>query len=202
MLLAGTALLTVVLVVPVPAMAGTSVSIGINLPPIVFTAPPDVVVIPDTDDVYVAPDINVELYFWNGWWWRPWDGRWYSSHYYDRGWVYYERVPVFYYDVDPGWRGYYRDRVWYGHRWNYVRIPHQHLHRNWKSWQKERQWERQGPWGVHSYQPRPQKQRQELRQQRQEQYQQRPEVRRYEQPRQSRDSRQQKPRQQRPPQRH
>ena len=150
-------------------------------PPIPFAAPPEVVVIPETN-VYVVPDIDVDLFFWNGWWWRPWEGRWYRSHYYNRGWGYYNNVPSFYFDVDPGWRGYYRDRNWYGHRWNYERIPNQRLQQNWKSWQNNRHWERQGTWGVQNYQPRPQQQRQELRQQRQQQYQQRPEVQKQRQP--------------------
>ena len=159
-------------------------SIEANLPPpIPFAAPPEVVVIPETN-VYAAPDIDVDLFFWDGWWWRPWEGRWYRSHYYDRGWGYYNNVPSFYFDVDPGWRGYYRDRNWYGHRWNYERIPNQRLQQNWKSWQNNRRWERRGTWGVQNYQPRPQQQRQELRQQRQQQYQQRPEVQLHQQRRQ------------------
>jgi len=145
------------------------------LPPIPFVVPPEVVVIPGTN-VYVAPDIDVDLFFWDGWWWRLWEGRWYRSHYYNRDWGYYNNVPSFYFDVDPGWRGYYRDHNWYGARWDYERIPNQRLQRNWKSWQNDRHWERQGTWGVQSYQARPQEQRQELRQQRQQQYQQRPEV--------------------------
>ena len=139
---------------------------------------------PDTDDVYVVPDIDVDMFFWNGWWWRLWEGRWYRSHYYDRGWGYYNNVPSFYFDVDPGWRGYYRDHNWYGHPWNYERIPNPRLQQNWKSWHNDRHWERQGTWGVQSYQPRPQQQRQELRHQRQQQYQQRPEVQQHQQQRQ------------------
>ena len=142
-------------------------------PPLPFDAPPDVIVMPDTNDVYVVPGIDVDLFFWSGWWWRPWGGHWYRSLYYNHGWGYYNAIPSFYYDVDPGWRGYYRDRNWYGHRWDYERIPHHRLQQNWKSWQNDRHWERQGTWGVRNYQPRPQQQRQELRQQRQQQYQQR-----------------------------
>lgn len=172
----GALLLTLVITVPIPALAGVDVNISIGLPPlIVFAAPPELIVLPDTY-VYVAPEIDVDLFFWNGWWWRLWEGRWYRSHYYDRSWSYYNRVPSFYFDIDPGWRGYYRDRNWYGHRWDYERIPHQRLRQNWKSWQNNRHWERRGTWGVESYQPRPKQQRQELRQQRQQQYQQRPEV--------------------------
>jgi len=140
-------------------------------PPIALEGPPDVIVMPDTDDVYVAPDVNVDLFFWNGFWWRPWEGRWYRSQYYDRGWGYYNGVPSFYFDVDPGWRGYYRGHNWYGHRWNYQRIPHHHLHQNWRSWHNDQRWRRQGTWGIQNYQPRPPLQRQEIRRQRQHQYQ-------------------------------
>jgi hypothetical protein len=172
----GTMLLALVIVVPIPTMSQVDINVRIGLPPpIVFATPPELVVIPDTY-VYVAPDIDVDLFFWNGWWWRLWEGRWYRSRYYNRGWGYYRNVPAFYFDVDPGWRGYYRDRNWYGHRWDYERIPNQRLQQNWRSWQNNRRWERQGTWGVQNYQPRPQQQKQEVRQQRERQYQQRPEV--------------------------
>ena len=184
-LLLGTMLLALVIVVPVSTMAAADIYVNISLPPpIVFQEPPEVIVIPDTNDVYVVPYIDADLFFWNGWWWRLWEGRWYRSHYYDRGWGYYDNVPSFYFDVDPGWRGYYRDHNWYGHRWNHERIPYRQLQRNWKSWHNDRHWERQRTWGVQSYQPRPQQQIRELRQQRREQYQQRPEVRHRQQQRQ------------------
>jgi len=204
-LLFGTMVLALVIVVPIPTMARVDIHVSIPLPPlpppIVFAAPPEVVVIPETH-AYVAPDIDVDLFFWNGWWWRLWEGRWYRSHYYDRGWGYYDDVPSFYFDVDPGWRGHYRDHNWYGHRWNYERIPNRRLQQNWKGWQDNRRWERRGTWGVQSYQPRPEQQRQELRQQRQQQYQQRPEVQQHEQWRQQqqRKSQVQKPKGQQQPQ--
>lgn len=184
-LLFGIMLLTLVIVVPIPTMAGVNIGIGISLPPpIVFEAPPDVIVIPDTNDVYVVPYIDVDLFFWNGWWWRPWEGRWYRSRYYNRGWAYYHHVPSFYFDVDPRWRGYYRDHNWYGHRWNYERIPNQRLQQNWKSWHSNRYWEKKRTWGIQSYKPRPKQQRQELRNQRRQQYQQRPEVQQHQRQRQ------------------
>src|SRR5512133_2138408 len=114
----GTILLALAVVLPVPVMAEVNISIQIPLPPmIVFEQPPAMIVIPDTDDVYVVPDVDVDIFFWNGWWWRPWEGRWYRSRYYNRGWAYYKSAPSFYFDVDPGWRQYYRDHDWHGHRW-------------------------------------------------------------------------------------
>jgi hypothetical protein len=184
-LLFGTILLVLVSVFPVMTMAAVDVSVGISLPPlIVFGAPPAVVVLPDTNSVYVVPNIEADFFFWNGWWWRPWEGRWYRSRYYNRGWGYYKSVPRFYYDVDPGWRGYYRDRNWSGHSWAYEQIPNQRLQQNWKNWQSNRYWEKKKTWGVQGYSPKPQQQRQELRQQRQVQYQKRPDVQRHQQQRQ------------------
>ena len=176
----GTIFLALSMVVPNPTIAQININIQIPLPPLItFAAPPDVIVMPDTSNVYVVPDINIDLFFWGGWWWRPWEGRWYRSHYYDRGWTYYNHAPSFYFDVDPGWREHYREHNWYGHHWNYERIPDKRLQQNWKSWNNNRYWERQRTWGVQGYHPQPQQHRQELRQQRQEEYQRRPEVQRH-----------------------
>ena len=176
------ALLLVLAGSAIQSEAGVSVGISIGLPPLVFAAPPEVIVLPYTSGVYVVPGIDAELYFWNGWWWRLWEGRWYRSHYYDRGWGYYYSVPSFYFDVDPGWRGYYHDHNWYGHPWNYEPIPHSRLQSNWRNWDTNRYWERQRTWGVQGLQPLPRQQRQELRQQRQQEYRQRPDVQRQIQP--------------------
>jgi hypothetical protein len=185
-LLLRTMLMALVLGGPIPAMAAVDISIGISLPPpIVFPAPPAVIPMPETNGVYVAPDLAVDLFFWNGWWWRPWEGGWYRARYYDRGWAYYDHVPRFYFDVDPGWRGYYRAHAWAGHPWEYQRIPHRRLQQHWQSWQTDRHWERHGTWGVQGYLPRPEHQRQELSRQRQQQYQQRPEVQHHQQQRQA-----------------
>ena len=163
-------------------------------PPIAFGAPPAVIVLPDTDDVYAVPD-REDMFFWDGWWWRHWEGGWYRSQYYDRGWGYYDRVPTFYFDVDPYWRRYYRDHDWHGHRWDYDRIPYDRLQQNWHSWHNDRHWEREGTWGVHDYRPRPLPQREELRQQREQEYHQRPEVQQHQQQRQPQVEKQQQQRQ-------
>ncbi len=178
-LLLGAMLLTLVAVFPISTMAAVDIHIGVGLPlppPIVFRAPPAVVVIPDTDDVYAVPDVDVDIFFWNGYWWRPWQGRWYRSRYYYRGWAYYDSVPSFYFDVDPGWRGYYRDHRWHDNRWNYERIPNDRLQKNWKSWHDKRYWGGKRTWGVQSYRSAPQPQREELRHRREQEYHQRPEV--------------------------
>jgi len=179
-LLFGTMLLALASFIPISTMAQISININIPLPPpIPFAAPPEVIVMPETDGVYVAPDVDVDLFFWNGFWWRLWEGRWYRSAYYDRDWVYYDAVPIFYFNIDPHWRTYYHNHSWYGYNWNYERIPYERLHQNWKSWQERKSWGGQKAWGVQEYKPREQARTQVLRQQRQKQYEQRPEVQKH-----------------------
>ncbi len=157
-LLLGTILLALVLVLPIPTMAGVDVNVNISLPPpIVFAAPPEMVVLPQTN-IYVVPDVDADIFFWGGWWWRPWEGRWYRSHYYNSGWGYYQSVPSFYGGIPSGWRNDYREHRWGGHPWNYQRIPQQQVQRNWKGWESSKHWEKQNNWGVQGLKPQTQAQ--------------------------------------------
>jgi hypothetical protein len=153
-LLLGAMLWGAAIVVPISALAGVDIIVSVP-PPIVFAAPPEVVVIPETY-VYVVPDLEEDIFFYSGWWWRPWQGRWYRSRDYSSGWVYYRSVPSFYTRVPSGWRTHYREHRWGGHPWNYQRIPHQQLQHNWRGWEKRRHWEKQNTWGVEGLKSRPQ----------------------------------------------
>ena len=126
-LLFGAMLLALAISVPIPTMAGVTVQIGIPLPPpIAFPAPPQVVLLPNTG-VYVAPDLGVDFFFFDGWWWRPWEGRWYRSRNYRSGWGHYNGVPSFYGRVPSGWRDDYRNNRWQGKEWNHQRLAHPQL---------------------------------------------------------------------------
>ena len=183
-ILFGTILLALVIVVPMPTMAGVDVHVSIPLPPlIVFAAPPEVVVLPETN-VYVVPDLGVDIFFYSGWWWRPWEGRWYRSRNYGSGWGYYRKVPSFYRGIPSGWRNDYREHRWKGHQWNYQRIPHQQVQRNWGNWKKNRHWEKQNTWGVQGLKPRTRSQQQS--QMVQPQFQAKPQFREAAKPQQSR----------------
>jgi hypothetical protein len=107
----GTLFLLVTALVPLSVKAQTGVSVGVNValpPPIVFSGPPQVVVIPESN-VYVVPDVEADIFFSQGWWWRPWEGRWYRSRFHERGWGFYRAAPPpFYRNVPPGWRNDYR----------------------------------------------------------------------------------------------
>lgn len=112
------------------------VSINIGLPEIRFPAPPEVVVIPGTY-VYMVPDSEADILFYQGYWWRPNEGHWYRSANYDRGWsrMSNDRVP-------SGLRGLpqdYRHRVSAGSE----RISHKDVQKNWKQWEKTKHWDKQ-----------------------------------------------------------
>ena len=108
-------------------------------PPITFAQPPEMLVLPETE-VYVVPNVPQDIFFYNGFWWRPWEGRWYRSQYYDRGWGFYQGVPSWYAGVYPGWRDNYRSHMWGGHRWDYHHIPHHDFQRNWRTWHNNGHW--------------------------------------------------------------
>ena len=137
-----------VLVFPVLTMARVNVGVNISLPPLItFAAPPELVVIPETY-VYAVPDVDADIFFYQGWWWRPWEGRWYRSRHYDSGWQHYRNVPKFSRQIPSGWKNDYRERRWRGHQWNQQRIPHQQAQKNWRNWEKRKHWEKQNSWGV------------------------------------------------------
>jgi hypothetical protein len=154
----GMLFLLVAVLVPLSVRAQIGVGVSINVPlppPIVFSAPPEVVVIPESN-VYAVPDVEADIYFSQGWWWRPWEGRWYRSRRYDGGWAYYRRAPPpFYRNVPPGWRNDYREHRWKGHEWRQERIPHGEMERNWRGWERDKHWEQHNRWGVQGMEPRP-----------------------------------------------
>lgn len=52
---------TFAIIVPMPTMAAVNINAGISLPPpIVFEAPPEVIVMPDTSGVYVVADADAD----------------------------------------------------------------------------------------------------------------------------------------------
>jgi len=52
---------TSAIIVPMPKMAGVDINAGISLPtPIIFEAPPEVIVMPDTSGVYVVAAVDAD----------------------------------------------------------------------------------------------------------------------------------------------
>jgi hypothetical protein len=117
-------------------VAGVSINIGVSLPPLVFAAPPPVVVIPGTY-VYFCPDAEADIFFYHGYWYRPHGEYWYRSVSYNGPWAYIGSPPTALINLPSDYR-----RVTIEHR----RIPYGDLHRNWRSWERGRYWEKHG-WG-------------------------------------------------------
>jgi len=118
--------------------AGVSVGIGINIPAYSFAAPPQLVVIPGTY-AYFAPDADVDIVFYHGYWYRPYEGRWYRARGYNGPWGYIApaRVPRVLIELPPDYR-----HVYAGHE----RIHYGDFHKNWRRWEKDRYWERNEGW--------------------------------------------------------
>lgn len=118
--------------------AGVKVSVGINIPAFRFSAPPPLVVIPGTY-VYFAPEADLDIVFYHGFWYRPYEGRWYRARGYNGPWAYLAtaRVPRVLIELPSDYR-----HVYAGHR----RIAYGEFNRNWRRWERDRYWERDERW--------------------------------------------------------
>ncbi|HMK55736.1 MAG TPA: hypothetical protein VK448_03760 [Dissulfurispiraceae bacterium] len=116
--------------------AGVNVNVGVFAPPPAFVvpAPPPVVVVPGTY-VYYAPGLDVDILFYHGYWWRPYEGRWYRSRGYNGPWGYVrgERVPRPIIALPPDYR-----HVPPGHQ----RIPYGQMKKNWSRWERDKHWDK------------------------------------------------------------
>ena len=138
LLFVGTMLL-ILMVLPNAGLAEVKINIGVNLPPpppLVIPAPPPMFVIPRTY-VYFAPGVDVDIFFYRGYWYRPYQGHWYRSRSYNGKWVYLSppKVPPVFLNLPPDFR-----RLPPGYR----HIPYGDLRKNWKRWEREKYWERHG----------------------------------------------------------
>jgi hypothetical protein len=84
-----------------PAYAGANVNINVGIPvgvavapapvvvapqPVYVERPPDMIVIPRSN-VYFAPGVGVDLFFYDNRWWNRRGDRWYRSNTYNGKWV-------------------------------------------------------------------------------------------------------------------
>jgi len=139
MFLAGTLLLALFLL---PGIGIAQVSVHVSLPPLVISAPPVVAVIPGTY-VYFAPDVQAEIFFYGGYWYRPYEGGWYRATSYNGPWGYVNQVPGPLYHLPPN----YRSMSGYSYR----HIPYNDVHANWRGWERGKYWEKRG-WEKHDMQ--------------------------------------------------
>ncbi len=119
---------------PLDSSAEVNVNINIPLPGVVFSGPPALVEMPGTY-AYFAPDVAVDIFFYQGYWYRPYDGRWYISADYRGPWSFIavNRVPPVFLNMPPDYR-----YVPPGHE----RMPYGMVKKNWRRWESERHWDR------------------------------------------------------------
>jgi hypothetical protein len=72
------------------ARAGVQVNVNIGPPPIVVAEPPEVVLVPGSQ-VYFVPQPEIDVFFYNDYWWSPRGDRWYRARAYNGPWVIVER---------------------------------------------------------------------------------------------------------------
>jgi hypothetical protein len=130
--LAGAVLISVlVLFLPVAGNAGLPAP---PLPPLLIPVPPPVVLIPGTY-AYFAPDVDADLIFYGGYWYRPYKGGWYRASHYNGPWrtIRRKKVPGVLINLPPGYQ-----KVRHGHHL----IPYTHLEKNWKTWERNKHWDK------------------------------------------------------------
>ena len=119
---------------PVTGSAEVNVSVTVPLPPLVIPAPPALTIVPGTY-VYYPPDVKEKIFFYRGYWYRPYRGGWYTAVEYNGAWRGIEkgRVPPAVIGVPRGFR---RGPVDYG------RVPYRDVKTNWSAWERDRYWDR------------------------------------------------------------
>ncbi len=133
-------------VAPSPAEVKVSVGIGIPLPPpLVIRVPPPVIPIPRTN-VYFPPTIDVDILFFGGYWYRPYQDHWFRARAYNGPWVFVEphRVPRAVIDLPPDYR-----RIPPGQR----HIPYGQFKKYHDRWDRERYWDRDHDWRTEYWRP-------------------------------------------------
>jgi hypothetical protein len=67
------------------AAAEVNVNVNLGPPPVAVAQPPAVVLVPGSR-VYFVPEVNYDVFFYNGYWWSPRGDRWYRARDYSGPW--------------------------------------------------------------------------------------------------------------------
>lgn len=119
-------------VVAVAVWAEVNVNINIGPPALVVAPDPVLAVIPGTY-VYFVVDLDADLFFYHGYWWRLHNGRWFRAAVPGGPWKHWRKVPPPLLNLPPGWRNLPPGQM---------KLKHSEVKRNWQQWEKERRWDR------------------------------------------------------------
>ncbi len=120
-------------------VTASDIHFGVNInvpPPFGFDEPSDLIVVPGTSGyVYMVPDTE-GVYFYNGYWFRTYGSRWYRSRGFGGPWnhIRLSLVPRFIIDIPPDYYRYAPS--------GYYRVPYRDFHRSWRSWERDKHWNR------------------------------------------------------------
>ncbi len=120
------------------ALADTNVDVNLNIGLPVLKVGPDpmMAVVPGTY-VYFVVDLDADLFFYQGYWWRMHNGHWHRAAAAGGPWVLFKVVPHPLLNLPPGWR-----KLPPGH----AKFKYAELKKNWKQWEKEKRWDKkEGP---------------------------------------------------------
>lgn len=136
----GPVLLFAAILVAAPVLEAADVRVNINLgpPPIIVVPPREVVLVPGTQ-VYFVPEVDFDIFFYDGYWWSPRGERWYRARSYDGPWRVVSRriIPPPIHRVPRDYR-----RVYVQER----RVPYGQWKRQWKEGDRGKR-EKGGPKG-------------------------------------------------------
>jgi len=116
------------------ARAEVNVNINVGIPVVKVSADPVMTVIPGTY-IYFITESSDDIFFYQGYWWRPYQGRWHRANGFNGPWVFLKtgNVPPGLRRLPSGWR-----KLPPGH----PSMRHSQVKGNWKQWEKERHWDK------------------------------------------------------------
>jgi len=111
------------------ASAEVNVSINIGPPPIVVAAPPALVMVPNSE-IFFVPDPEIDVFFFNGFWWSPRGSEWYRSTEYKGPWKIIDKrhIPASVFHVPKNYRHLYKKEK---------HIPYGQWKKQWKNHKKD-----------------------------------------------------------------
>ncbi|MBI5604771.1 MAG: hypothetical protein HY879_15640 [Deltaproteobacteria bacterium] len=122
------------------AWADVQVNINLGPPPIVVAEPPELVLIPGSQ-IYFVPHPEIDIFFYNNYWWSPRGSRWYRARAYKGPWVIVTRryIPAPVYRVPREYRVIYERerRIPYGQWKKEFRHREREEHREWREDRRE-----------------------------------------------------------------